>query len=261
LREKLAGNPMAGAIHLVESVTSTNDAVRDYQDATETGSVVVVATEQTAGRGRLGRQWHSPAGLGLYVSTLFRPRCTALEALRWTLAAAVAGCEACRDASGFPVSIKWPNDLMVGTRKLGGLLAELRSGVTTEMVLGLGLNVFHERVDFPPELRSIATTLKLVTGKPGIDLDPLVVVYLTGLAKQTRLLEQGDWDSVSRAWEAMTPTAHGHPVRILGRDQSLQNAREGVTRGVDATGAIRVECGSGEIVSVQMVDSLILLET
>jgi len=252
---------MAESIHLVQSVTSTNDAVRDHQGAAESGSVVVIATEQTAGRGRLGRQWHSPAGVGLYVSTLFRPHCTPREALRWTLAAAVAGCEACRDVTGFPVSIKWPNDLIVGARKLGGLLAELRSGVSTDMVLGLGLNVYHERVDFPPELRPIATSLKLVSGKPGIDLEQLVVSYLTGLATQARLLEQGDWAGVSRAWEALTPTAHGQAVRILGRNQSLQNAREGVTRGVDTTGALRVECESGEIVSVQMVDSLILLET
>jgi len=252
---------MAGAIHLAETVTSTNDAVRDYAGPTDLGGVVVIATQQTAGRGRLGRQWHSPPGLGLYISTLFRPRCTALQALRWTLAAAVAGCEACRDVSGFPVSIKWPNDLIVGSRKLGGLLAELRSGSTTEMVLGWGLNVYHEKVDFPPELRSRATSLRLVSGRLRIDLEALVVSYLSRLAEQAVLLESGDWKRISAAWEALAPGAHDQAVRIVGKDRSQAGARDGITRGVDSTGAMRVECANGEIVTVRMVDSLISLET
>jgi BirA family biotin operon repressor/biotin-[acetyl-CoA-carboxylase] ligase len=161
---------VVGALRLYAAeLDSTNaEAVRLAHEGAVEGTTVV-AGRQTAGRGRLGRTWLSPAGLGLYLSVLFRPTSLlAAEAPLFTLVGAVAACLAARRLGAREAGLKWPNDLYLSGRKMGGILAEASATATgglATVVLGLGLNVGHREEDFPPELRDQATSLFRETGR------------------------------------------------------------------------------------------------
>ena len=124
IREMLRGEPFVRQLIVEERVGSTNDRIRELAATGAEEGTVVIAESQSRGRGRLGRSWLSRPGLGLYLSVLFRPRAPIPELTRWTLAAAVAACAACRQVGGCKVEIDWPNDLVHDGRKLGGLLAD-----------------------------------------------------------------------------------------------------------------------------------------
>ncbi|MEX2583036.1 MAG: biotin--[acetyl-CoA-carboxylase] ligase [Gemmatimonadota bacterium] len=158
----------APEIHLFATVGSTNDVVRRLGEAGRPDGTIVLAEEQRAGRGRVGRSWSSTAGLGLWLSHLHRPS-TGEDVgplpLRVALAVAAAldpWCESDR------VGIKWPNDLLIRGRKIGGILCEgtWDRGELRYVVIGIGLNLLHSTDDFPPEIRAEATSLRLATGRP-----------------------------------------------------------------------------------------------
>lgn len=148
-----------------DQCASTNDLAatwaRDPHDPAPDGGVIV-ADSQTAGRGRLGREWHSPAGKNLYFSCVLRPALPASQVPPITLCAGLAVCELV-NSLGVKASIKWPNDVWVGEKKLAGVLTEMstRSQKVDSVIVGVGLNV--NQSDFPAELA--ATSLKLETGK------------------------------------------------------------------------------------------------
>lgn len=154
------------------AVTSTNDVARAAAESGAPSGTVVVAGEQTAGRGRLSRVWFSPPGQGLWTTLLVRPGAGRPGLMTWlTPLAGVAAALAIRRLCGVPVTLKWPNDLVVEGRKLGGILAESRmephGGVCRYAFIGLGLNVSQSAADFPPELGGRATSLTLEGAKGG----------------------------------------------------------------------------------------------
>lgn len=154
------------------TVTSTNDVALDLLKSGAPTGTAVYAHQQTAGRGRHGRQWHSPPGCALYLSLVVRdPRLQ--RQLTWVpLAVGVAVASMLRSQDGVEVGIKWPNDLVVGGRKVGGILCEgsVGTGGVTGVVCGIGLNANHVLADFPPELQPLATSLAMVTGRTfGVD--------------------------------------------------------------------------------------------
>jgi len=143
---------------------------------------VVVAGTQEAGRGRMGRTWVSTgAGHELLVSVLLRPQVSPAEAPLISFLAAVCLVEACREACGVEVRCKWPNDLMVGDRKLGGILAEatVKGGRLDHVVIGTGVNVGQRPDDFPEAIRDIATSLVVEGGRA--DVAALLGAYLSAL--------------------------------------------------------------------------------
>ncbi|MCP3979994.1 MAG: biotin--[acetyl-CoA-carboxylase] ligase [bacterium] len=235
-------------------MSSTNDELRQLAADGAEDWTVMLAEEQTAGRGRLGRRWHSAPGSGLYLSILLHPTEPAGRIPRWTLAAAVAACEACRRVSGLDVRIKWPNDLLCGGRKLGGILAEMRTnGTRTDLVLGLGVNVHQAAGGFPSELADSATSLRGECHR-GIFLERerLAALYLIRLAALAEDLERDRWGRVARRWEGLALGALGARVVTRGRD----GGGSGITRGIDGTGALRIERDDGSIVSVTDVDAV-----
>lgn len=156
-----------------DSIGSTNDFAKEIAKQNAPEGTVIVASSQTAGRGRLGRSFHAPAGLGLYFSLIIRPMCRPEQLLHLTCAAAVAVCQACELCTGFRPRIKWTNDLVAGNQKLGGILTELsvssKTGLVEWAVIGIGINCRHHKQDFPPELQDMACSMLQVTGK---DTDP-----------------------------------------------------------------------------------------
>jgi len=149
----------------LDSCSSTNDVAKDLAAQGELEGTVVIADEQTEGRGRLGRKWHSQKTLGLYASLLLRPPENDISLL--TLMGGVALCEAVRISAGAPVYLKWPNDLVWKGKKAGGILSE--SSMVGErleyVILGFGLNVGHRSEDFPESLRTSAISVSQIVGR------------------------------------------------------------------------------------------------
>lgn len=161
-------------IYRLGSVSSTQDAARELFEKGEGEGAIIVAEEQTLGRGRRGRSWDSQAGKGLWMSVLLCPA-DGDEMLTWIplwagVAVRRALCEILNDTDGFDgrcLRLKWPNDIMVHDRKLGGIIAEnVQNGNGRQAVIvGIGLNLLHRKTDFPPHLRSLATSLHEEIGR------------------------------------------------------------------------------------------------
>lgn len=150
---------------VLESVDSTNSACRRLALEGAEDGTVVMADCQTAGRGRRNRSFQSPAGRGLFLSILWRPGCTPDKLLPLTALSAVAVYRAVERVCGLNLRIKWPNDLVLNGKKLGGILTEMalegESGLVSHAVVGIGLNVHHLPSDFEGQVRDIATSLDM----------------------------------------------------------------------------------------------------
>ena len=264
LERLLADDPFARGLILLESTSSTNDEARRLAADGAPEGTVVSAEHQTAGRGRLARSWHSPPGVGLYVSVLFRPPSAVDEVTRWTVASAVAACEACRQAAACEVTVKWPNDLLVRGLKVAGILAEMRStgGSPSDLVVGTGFNVNHGPEDFPPELRGRAISLRMARGGAPVDRESLASDYVRALGRMSAALVRGEWEPVVSAWMRLAPQAFGRPVRVFPGAPSGEGLPfEGTTRGLDRSGALLVERADGSIATVHLGESVMARES
>jgi BirA family biotin operon repressor/biotin-[acetyl-CoA-carboxylase] ligase len=227
--------PLASSIAFYPTIGSTNDVAA----ALATEGAVVIADEQTAGRGRRGRTWFSPLQSGLYVSVVLTPgrarvdppRATALL----TLAAGVAIAEGIHASTGVGVDLKWPNDVYVSGRKLAGILAEAGRD---SVILGYGINV--SAAAYPAELRDRVTSLESEIGQR-IDRPQMLVDTLAALASRYADLLVGRFDAILDAWRARAPAAAG--CRVNWRDASRE--RSGVTAGIDDHGALLVQTDAG----------------
>ncbi len=164
----LPGNhPWQNHIFYFDTLPSTNDHAKALAQQGAPAGTVVIAGSQSAGRGRIGRSFHAPAGLGLYLSVILRPGCMPDQLMHLTCAVAVATCDAIEGCTGIRPQVKWINDIILNSRKLGGILTELsvnpKSGLVDWAVIGIGINCLHR--DFPPEIRDVATSLLLCGGK------------------------------------------------------------------------------------------------
>ena len=185
--------PWNHSLLVYPSLDSTNTKLKDLARSGAPEGTVVVARSQTAGRGRLGRSFHSPAHHGIYFSLLLRPNCTAPQLMHLTCAAGVAVCNAVESVTGFRPGIKWINDLAAGNKKVGGILTELSlspSGSVDYAIIGIGINCSHSPEDFPPELRDIATSLLEHTGTP-CDQSKLIAMLISQLYTMSQTLITG----------------------------------------------------------------------
>lgn len=146
-----------------EQIDSTNLALKQFAAEGASEGTIVVADCQTAGRGRLGKSWLSAPGKGIWISVLLRPNLHPSEVQTLTLAASVAVCGALETLGISGMGIKWPNDILIGGKKVCGILTELSAEAEriTWVILGIGLNVNHLKQDFPPEIAATATSLRL----------------------------------------------------------------------------------------------------
>jgi BirA family transcriptional regulator, biotin operon repressor / biotin---[acetyl-CoA-carboxylase] ligase len=225
------------------TVTSTMDVAEEAAQAGAPEGLVVVAEEQTRGRGRRGRAWSSPSGAGVYLTFVLRPPLepTGGPTLALiTLAAGVAARDAIGRASEFWPELKWPNDLMVGRRKLAGILAEgIGLGRPEQTVLvGLGVNILA--VAHPGEIAARATSLETELGKP-VDRSRVLEELFVAIPQAYEALRRGNADDILRAWRQASPSAEGAVVRWRVPD----GPRHGTTAGIDASGALLVTTGRG----------------
>ena len=163
IQQYLPGHPWRDRIHYFDTIDSTNTHAKELARGGAPEGTVVIADQQTGGRGRLGRSFSSPAGMGIYMSIILRPECPPAELMHLTCAAGViAGDAIVRIGKPMP-SIKWTNDLVLGKRKLGGILTEVSvepaSGKVEWAVVGIGINCCQQPSDFPEDIRDIAISL------------------------------------------------------------------------------------------------------
>lgn len=232
-----------------DSLPSTNLEVarRAIEGAAE--GLCVVAGEQTAGRGRLQRQWISPKGAGIYFSILLRPR---IDQSAWpliTMMASLAVHAALEDSCGLKSDIKWPNDILANERKLCGILAEtVDTPLGRAVVVGIGINLTDGA--FPFELQEIVTSVKSATGKVP-DLEVVLHNLVKALERRYELLQSArGGEEIIQAWSALSSYASGRRIRVANGDDIL----EGTTRGLESDGALRLETASGEIKVVRAGD-------
>ena len=223
----------------LESTASTNDVAAGFAESGAEEGTTVVAEMQTAGRGRQGRIWFSPPGAGLYVSVIVRPGGALLggeqPAALLTLASGVAIADAVRAVTGLPAEIKWPNDVVIGRRKLAGILAEaaVQSSVPQFIIVGFGVNM--QPAAYPPELASRATSIEAETNRPA-DRALMLAEILAAMGERYADLRAGRFDAILSAWRRLAVSLPGARVEW--------HSPAGVVRGraedIDRHGALLV---------------------
>ncbi len=202
--------------------------------AGETG--IVVADEQTAGRGRFGRSWHSEPEAGLYATFILRQPLRPEDAPVLALALALATAEAIARVADLPCDLRWPNDVLIGGRKCAGILVEAAEGA---FLAGIGINVNQTR--FPEELAHHATSLRLAGGRP-CPRERLLVELARTVQAFTRMLVEGGPQPVIEMFRRVSSFAEGRRVRV----EAPAGPLEGVTDGLDASGFLWLRTGRGE---------------
>src|ERR1017187_1587112 len=238
----LADTIFAGKLHFSPVTDSTNtDALAAARRGGPHGSVYF-ADEQLAGRGRSDRVWHSAAGEGLYVSVLLRPQ---IPAARLPLLPLAAGLAVAGLAPGLIVDLRWPNDLLIGPRKAGGILVEAKTsgGSVDYAVVGIGINV-HQR-GFDSGLATLATSLDIESGSR-VSRQDLLVSLLKSLERETlALLDPAAGKTITQRVEQASTWVRGRRVEVHG-----PQACTGVTAGLDEHGFLLVRTAAG-LVTVQ----------
>jgi BirA family biotin operon repressor/biotin-[acetyl-CoA-carboxylase] ligase len=222
---------------------STNDLAAAAAERGEREGTTFVAGAQTAGRGRRGRTWFSPPGSGLYLSTIVRRAAIA----PWlTLAGGVAVAEGIRTASGLPVQIKWPNDIVSvsggfrARRKISGILAEASSGPegVHAVILGVGINIGP--ASFPPELSDRAGSIETELGRP-VDAGPVLAQVLAALNRVLSEVEHAGPPSLFTRWLELAPSAYGERIEWDGP----HGVQTGVSAGLAEDGALLARTSEG----------------
>lgn len=240
-------HPWRDRIAVLAEADSTNTRLKVLAAGNAPEGTVLIAERQTGGRGRMGRSFVSPPGMGVYLSVLLRPECPAGELMHLTCAVGVAMCDAIQDVTGFRPGIKWTNDLVGEDRKLAGILTELsveaESGAARYAVAGIGVNCHQRPEDFPPELRDRACSLEMLLAHP-VDRNRLAAAMILRLYKMRAALLSGRNNLLSR---------YRQDCVTLGREVVFQWAGKeetGVARDVDPEGALIVELSGGKTVQV-----------
>ena len=230
-------------VYYFSETTSTNDIAAARAERGDPEGTTVIAGAQTSGRGRLGRPWYSPPGAGLYVSVIIRSE-TAAPYL--TLAGGVAVAAGIRAATGLPLEIKWPNDVVTAAsngparrRKVAGILAEgcSSSDGIQYVVLGMGINLTP--ITYPPELADRASSIASELGRD-VETGAVLGEVLAALATELAPLAKGDARGLLARWRALAPIAAGSPVECDG----ARGRVSGVTAGIADDGALLVRVGS-----------------
>lgn len=236
---ELAASWGAPAVHALDRVDSTNAYARRLAAAGAAAGTVVIAEEQTAGRGTSGRTWASPPGLGVWLSVVTRPEAVRHPGVLPILAGLAAAAALDRFTAPATVGLKWPNDLVFDGRKLGGLLCEAawNGAAAAHVVVGCGVNVLQDEGDFPPELQPLATSLRLVSGR---SLDRHEVAGALASALVESFVGELSLPPVAVAAFAARDDLRGR--RVTAREPvSGELIAEGIAAGIDLDGALRLE--------------------
>lgn len=243
IREGLSTNVVGREVVVLPEVDSTNDEAFRRAQAGCGDGVVVFSEKQRRGRGRLGRSWASPFARGLWFSVVLRPRQLEPDATIFTLLGAVGSAEAIRSHVSLPAQIRWPNDVVVRSRKLGGVLVEVRRAKTTEpvCVLGIGLDVNYSADEMPRHIRAHATSLMIECGMP-VDRIHLARTVLRALERWYVAVQEGRSSDLVQLWRSLS-SIFGKRVIVETRGHSFR----GLAVDIDSNGALVLQRSKGPL--------------
>ena len=221
-------------IHRFATVDSTMTKAAELAELGAAAGTVVVADEQTAGQGRLGRSWHSEPKAGLYLTEILRPQLSPENLPLVTLALGLATAEAITKTAGIACDLRWPNDVLIGSRKCAGILAQLQDGV---LLAGIGINVNH--MAFPSDIAGVATSLRQATGREQ-SREQLLDVLLGSIDTHLETLFRDGKEPVLRAFTAASSYVYGRRVVIEGATEL-----RGTTDGLDHQGFLTLRQDDG----------------
>jgi BirA family biotin operon repressor/biotin-[acetyl-CoA-carboxylase] ligase len=234
---------MGRKLKLLDSVESTQTIAHELAEAGAEEGTLVIAEEQTAGRGRMGRGWHSPKGRGVWMSLILRPQIPIHFTPQLTLLVAVALCRAIRAIRPLPVAIKWPNDLLIEGKKISGILLE--SNAEDErlrhIVAGVGVSVNLREEDYPEQLRDVATSLRIASGSEWSRAE-LIRTFLEQFETLYDLYHAEGFEPIRAAWIAQAVSL-GRPIRA----RTPKGTVEGVAESIDEMGALLVRLADGTL--------------
>jgi len=232
------------------SLSSTNSVAAELATQTDRKAFIVVADHQTAGRGRLNRSWESPPGSNIYVSIVLRPELHPRDTTILTLLAGVAAASALRERAGVDVRLKWPNDLLIGPKKVGGILTEMRASAESVQfaIIGIGINVHYRTADMPLEIRSIATSLAEETNIT-LSRSKILAALIGMIDLWLKKLTQNGKITIIEQWRTLSATL-GKTVSVKQGDTVI----DGIAEDIDSEGFLLVRQLDGTLVSIYAGD-------
>ncbi|NQX64853.1 biotin--[acetyl-CoA-carboxylase] ligase [Paenibacillus alba] len=237
-------------VHVYGAVDSTQTIAHALVASGAPEGTIVLAEEQTAGRGRMGRAWHSPPGKGIWMSMVLTPRVPVYFMPQLTLLSAVALCRSIQKVCQVEIGIKWPNDLLIKGKKVSGILLE-SSGEDERLkyvIAGIGISVNLKTEDYPEELRNIATSLAIESGQE-ISREHLVQAFLQEFEDLYALYMDKGFAPIRLLWEALSVTLK-RPIRTY----SPSGPIEGIADSLDDSGALTVITANGEKIKIYSGD-------
>lgn len=237
-------------VHVYGEVDSTQTIAHRLVASGAAEGTIVLAETQTAGRGRMGRAWHSPAGKGIWMSMVLTPRIPVHFMPQLTLLCAVALCRAIQKVCPVEIGIKWPNDLLIKGKKVSGILLE-SSGEDERLkyvIAGIGISVNLKESDYPEELRSVATSLAIESGED-LKRETLVQAFLLEFEELYALYLEEGFAPIRLLWEALSVTLK-RPIRT----HTSAGIIEGIADALDDSGALTVIQENGERIKVYSGD-------
>jgi BirA family biotin operon repressor/biotin-[acetyl-CoA-carboxylase] ligase len=234
------------ALSIEGEVASTQDLARAAAEQGAPEGYLVIAERQVSGRGRMGRSWVSPYGKGIWMSMVLRPEVPIHCAPQLTLLTAVALCRSLRRVTGLPIGIKWPNDLLVGDRKISGILLE--SAAEDErlkyIVAGIGISVNLTEADYPEEVLAKAVSLRVAAGRV-LNRTEMIADFLSEWEQLYELFLKEGFRPIATLWESMAVSL-GRKVKLT----TPQGELTGIPESLDDSGAIRVRRDDGSLVTI-----------
>lgn len=250
IHKHLMTETIGRTIQHFSTLPSTQLIAHDEAQNGAVSGTVVIAEEQTAGRGRMARQWSSVSGKGIWMSVIIRPTLTPQQAPQMTLVAAVAVTRAIQEITGQEPDIKWPNDILIHGKKVTGILTELQTDPdrVKSVILGIGMNVNQDETDFPDELKEIATSLKICTGET-IDRARLVAKVFSFLELYTKMYEKHGFGPIKILWEGFSNTT-GKRIRAVMLNETIV----GKALGISDEGVLEVLLDDGSVRGIYSAD-------
>lgn len=234
----------------LEQCASTQIVAHKLAQEGAVDGTVVIAELQTEGRGRLSRKWDSAHGKGIWMSIILRPDVPIHKAPQFTLVAAVAVVRAIQKVTGLEPTIKWPNDILFGTKKATGILTELQSDADgiQALIIGIGVNVNQQLSDFDPAVQDIATSLLIESGQL-VNRRELAQELLSCLEVYTDMYIEEGFSPLKQLWEGHSATI-GKAVRARMSRETL----EGIAEGITEDGVLQLRTADGKLHGIYSAD-------
>jgi BirA family biotin operon repressor/biotin-[acetyl-CoA-carboxylase] ligase len=237
---------MGRKLYIFDEIDSTQTKAHALVGTGASEGTLVIAETQTSGRGRMGRKWHSPQGKGIWMSLILTPKIPLFYTPQLTLLAAVALCRSIQKVCRVDIGIKWPNDLLIGGKKVSGILLE-SSGEDERLkyvIAGFGISANLKPDDYPPELRSKATSLAIESGAD-VNREELIQIFMQEFEDLYALYHEQGFAPIRILWEALSVSLY-RPIRTM----TPSGYVEGIAESIDHTGALTIRTESGEMIKV-----------